>query len=401
MQVRLEVSHNKANVKRIVLERDAVIGRGADCNLRIASSSISRHHCKISITPTEVFVRDLGSSNGTFVDGTQIEPNEDVLVPSGTKIALGSVKFRVLYDAPAPAPKVQSELGSTVELRAVGSQALSADSELIESDPKPKTEPAVKEEKVDPKFAAKKAAAKAAAVVAAAAAAEAAQLAADEAAEVAAEAAQVETTSDEEELVESGAELFPIDTESDQVADASEKTLIVEPGETLPQVEDELVTPTDEVVENIAETISATPNQLAETTDFVLGDAAAQAEPNVEATEEDEYEEEEYEEEEVEEEESPKKKDLLGSVMGLFGRKKAAAEEEEVEYEEEEYEEEEVAGEAAGDEEDVEYEYEEEDVEETEAAAADFLGGVGEDVVEEVSGEDEGLGDFLSEFGGD
>jgi pSer/pThr/pTyr-binding forkhead associated (FHA) protein len=395
MQVRLEVSHNKANVKRIVLERDAVIGRGTDCNLRIASSSISRQHCKISITPTEVFVRDLGSSNGTYVDGTKIEPNEDVLVPPGTKIALGSVKFRVLYDAPAPAPKVQSELGSTVELLAVGSKALSDNSELIESDsdPKPKTdaEPAAKEDKVDPKFAAKKAAA---------AAAEAAQLAADEAAEVAAEAAQVETTSDEEELVESGAELFPIDTDSDQVADASEETLVVEPGETPPQVEDELVTPTDEVVENIAETISATPNQLAETTDFVLGDAAAQAEPNVEAAEEDEYEyeyeEEEYEEE-VEEEESPQKKGLLGSVMGLFGRKKAAAEEEEYE----EYEEEEVAGEAAGEEEEVEYEYEEEDVEETEAAAADFLGNVGEDVPEEVSGEDEGLGDFLSEFGGD
>lgn len=53
-----------------------VIGRAPDCDLQVPSdpthADISRHHCLLEIEPQAVRVRDLGSRNGTWVNGTRI-----------------------------------------------------------------------------------------------------------------------------------------------------------------------------------------------------------------------------------------------------------------------------------------------------------------------------------------
>src|SRR5262245_19562407 len=53
-----------------------LIGRGDDCDLRLPPSyghaDVSRHHCLIEIEPETVRIRDLGSRNGTFVNGEKI-----------------------------------------------------------------------------------------------------------------------------------------------------------------------------------------------------------------------------------------------------------------------------------------------------------------------------------------
>lgn len=121
MQVRLEVAHQKANVKRVVLKQDAVIGRSADCSLRIASSLVSRQHCKFTITEEAVMVRDLGSSNGTFVNGTKLAPNQDYEIEPNSQLSVGGVMFVVRFDAPVPAPAAAAPPpteppGSTVDL---------------------------------------------------------------------------------------------------------------------------------------------------------------------------------------------------------------------------------------------------------------------------------------------
>lgn len=65
--------------KQIVFERPAhwVIGRAPDCSLRVEGteviySLVSRHHCQLDVDPPVVRVRDLGSRNGTFVNGERI-----------------------------------------------------------------------------------------------------------------------------------------------------------------------------------------------------------------------------------------------------------------------------------------------------------------------------------------
>lgn len=54
------------------------IGRGKDCSLTIpktVDNSLSRQHCQIVLKDTEVFVRDAGSSNGTYLN--------DKILPDG------------------------------------------------------------------------------------------------------------------------------------------------------------------------------------------------------------------------------------------------------------------------------------------------------------------------------
>src|SRR5262249_54904866 len=71
------------------------IGRGDDCKVRIPLPSVSRRHCELSIDDDEFTVKDLNSSNGTYVNGERIRSRE--LVP-GDLLALGPCVFVVRID---------------------------------------------------------------------------------------------------------------------------------------------------------------------------------------------------------------------------------------------------------------------------------------------------------------
>jgi serine/threonine-protein kinase len=60
--------------------RMCLIGRAPDCDIQLSLpndprfANISRHHCEIDIDPPAVRVRDLGSRNGTWLNGERIHP---------------------------------------------------------------------------------------------------------------------------------------------------------------------------------------------------------------------------------------------------------------------------------------------------------------------------------------
>lgn len=86
-----------------------VIGRASDCTLRAGSEAISRHHCAIKRGDEGLSVRDLGSRNGTYVNGDKIA--EEVRLKNGDTLRVGPLEFRI--DAPQDIkrdkkPKVKS-----------------------------------------------------------------------------------------------------------------------------------------------------------------------------------------------------------------------------------------------------------------------------------------------------
>ena len=87
-----------------------LIGRGADCALRLDDASVSELHAKLILTPTDAWVEDLGSSNGTVVNA-QLIAETTRLLPE-TIVSMGATVFRVQPRAaapgPAPAPKPPS-----------------------------------------------------------------------------------------------------------------------------------------------------------------------------------------------------------------------------------------------------------------------------------------------------
>ena len=74
-----------------ITEPEFLIGRGADCDLRLRDSSVSRHHCTLRISGGEATVVDLGSSNGTFVNGQRVRSSAPVR--NGDELKVGSCAF--------------------------------------------------------------------------------------------------------------------------------------------------------------------------------------------------------------------------------------------------------------------------------------------------------------------
>ena len=77
-----------------LLEGVHVIGREAGLTIPlVGESTISRRHAEIVRQGDAIVVRDLGSTNGTFVNGTQI--TSDQALGRGDSVQFGSVKFRI------------------------------------------------------------------------------------------------------------------------------------------------------------------------------------------------------------------------------------------------------------------------------------------------------------------
>ena len=80
------------------------IGRLEDNTFPIVEPSISSHHCEILLRGSEVVVRDLNSTNGSYINREQVA--EGVLKP-GQILRLGQVEMRLEADSPAAPGKIQ------------------------------------------------------------------------------------------------------------------------------------------------------------------------------------------------------------------------------------------------------------------------------------------------------
>src|SRR5262245_17402742 len=80
-----------------------LVGRKEDCDLRLDHKSVSKLHCVISKTDGVLLLRDLGSTNGTRVNGTRVR--RAALLPND-QVAIAHFKFRIFLgpdEASAPA----------------------------------------------------------------------------------------------------------------------------------------------------------------------------------------------------------------------------------------------------------------------------------------------------------
>ncbi|MCJ7543783.1 MAG: FHA domain-containing protein [Phycisphaerae bacterium] len=96
MDVKLVMFRNDGQRKDFpVVSSPVTIGRGEGCELRVPLLSVSRRHCQITVENDQVIVKDLGSSNGTFVNNKRV--TEQQLRP-GDRVVIGPVIFTVQID---------------------------------------------------------------------------------------------------------------------------------------------------------------------------------------------------------------------------------------------------------------------------------------------------------------
>jgi pSer/pThr/pTyr-binding forkhead associated (FHA) protein len=100
MVTKLVVASGKSAGRAIAVKRNRLlIGRAEECDIRPLSEDVSRRHCAVIVGPAAVWVEDLGSRNGTFVDGSRITGK--VQVADGAMIRVGSLELKVSCSDPA------------------------------------------------------------------------------------------------------------------------------------------------------------------------------------------------------------------------------------------------------------------------------------------------------------
>lgn len=88
---RLQVIAGQAGGGTFEVGQSAVIGRDPGCEVVLDEAAVSRRHAEIEWTYLGYVVRDLGSSNGTFVNSAEIE---EALLSDGDLIEVGLVQLR-------------------------------------------------------------------------------------------------------------------------------------------------------------------------------------------------------------------------------------------------------------------------------------------------------------------
>ncbi len=94
--------------------RKFLIGREQDCQLRPNSEMVSRHHCVFSVDDFSVRLRDLGSTNGTIVNGERIR--RETVLAAGDKVIIGNLEFELVVKAGVSVPDSDSKSVPSVAL---------------------------------------------------------------------------------------------------------------------------------------------------------------------------------------------------------------------------------------------------------------------------------------------
>jgi predicted component of type VI protein secretion system len=129
MQVKLSVLAGTHAGKEISLKDEKfVVGRSEECQLRPKSESVSRRHCVFVQKDGRVFLADLKSRNGTFVNDVRLEPEKAKHLKTGDRIRIGQLDFQIFIEVGiggAKKPEVRSVQEAASRVAETGTASLS------------------------------------------------------------------------------------------------------------------------------------------------------------------------------------------------------------------------------------------------------------------------------------
>ena len=110
MNVVLVMFREDGEQRSFSLARDVtVVGRKEDADFRIPLSDVSRKHCRIIKEGNDLRVEDLGSSNGTFLNGERVKK---ATLAAGDSLQIGPMGFVVQIDGQPPDDELAARLAA-------------------------------------------------------------------------------------------------------------------------------------------------------------------------------------------------------------------------------------------------------------------------------------------------
>lgn len=89
----LKASNTALANKSFPIDRDVVVGRSNECDITLGVAHLSRRHARLYFSGNQLEVEDLRSSNGTYVNGKQVQRS---LLRSGDELSLDTLSFKVI-----------------------------------------------------------------------------------------------------------------------------------------------------------------------------------------------------------------------------------------------------------------------------------------------------------------
>ena len=124
---KLRILSGRAAGETFHLTDETMLGRDPSNHVQLRDASASRHHARIELRDTHALLKDLGSNNGTFVNGARIE--QEKLLESGDRIRIGRVTLLFEWHEPVPDPG-----GSTASLDPGLTTPLKLNSKITDTD---------------------------------------------------------------------------------------------------------------------------------------------------------------------------------------------------------------------------------------------------------------------------
>src|SRR5262245_15962260 len=103
--------------------RPVVVGAHASCDLVLADPQVSRRHAELAVVPEGIRIKDLGSTNGTWWQGTKVG---EVVVPSGATVQFGATPVRISAAEAVSLPPSDADHFGAMAGKSVGMRELFA-----------------------------------------------------------------------------------------------------------------------------------------------------------------------------------------------------------------------------------------------------------------------------------
>lgn len=134
METSLILVNRDGTQREIPLKRARfIVGRQADCQIRLPDPGVSRQHCEIQIDGARPTIKDLGSSNGTYVNRRRVSQTE---LAAGDTLSIGPFVFVFRVDGEPADIDVDEVLEDAVEVSAP-SKGASATNNRASDSPSP------------------------------------------------------------------------------------------------------------------------------------------------------------------------------------------------------------------------------------------------------------------------
>src|SRR3954469_18365275 len=93
----------------LATQQEIVVGRSSELDMVLVEDMVSRRHARIECTEEQIVIEDLGSTNGTFVNGEKIKR---ATLKEGDRVLIGTSILKVVSTDPSPPPQRRQEMQS-------------------------------------------------------------------------------------------------------------------------------------------------------------------------------------------------------------------------------------------------------------------------------------------------